>query len=283
MPWAVASACARCRDHVASFRETLASAIKDISQHGYDGEARLAVWLKRLKDAAEESLTSEAEMDRALRRSLGSIYRKLVDRGGLEREAGVPLFTIKKVKPKLKAELDRRIMASAQLIKLNRKQAIDDTLQRFAGWSTSIPAGGSQAVDKGQTAADLRKSLSSLSYRERRVLIDQGHKFTSALSEIVAVDHGAIAGIWRSHWRQHNYDYRQDHKLRDEKFYVVRKCWADERGLIKHPNGYTDQITQPGEEVFCRCKYQWIFHLRDLPRAMLTKKGAEELERVRVK
>jgi len=41
--------------------------------------------------------------------------------------------------------------------------------------------------------------------------------------------------------------------------------------------GYTDEITTPGEEVFCRCFYRWIYNLRDLPKDMLTIKGKEQL------
>jgi hypothetical protein len=45
--------------------------------------------------------------------------------------------------------------------------------------------------------------------------------------------------------------------------------------------GYTDQITKPGEEVFCRCYYRWLYNMRALPPAMLTVKGAEQLAAVR--
>ena len=41
--------------------------------------------------------------------------------------------------------------------------------------------------------------------------------------------------------------------------------------------GYTDQIERPGEWVFCRCTYQWIYNLRDMPADVLTIKGREFL------
>jgi hypothetical protein len=43
------------------------------------------------------------------------------------------------------------------------------------------------------------------------------------------------------------------------------------------PNGYTDAITQPGEEVFCRCFYEYIYALRDMPDDMITAKGKAKL------
>ena len=195
---------------------------------------------------------------------------------------GVERFTIERIKPSLRAELDRRILASASLIRLNRDAAIEKTIQRFQGWATSIPKGGSGAVAKRETKDDIRKSLAQLPFEERRVLIDQGHKLTSSISEILATDGGAIAGVWRSHWRQSGYDYRVDHKDRDEKVYTVRDNWAMQAGLMKVGRaGYTDDITKPGEEVFCRCYYSYLYHLRDLPASMLTAKGRAQLERVR--
>jgi len=39
------------------------------------------------------------------------------------------------------------------------------------------------------------------------------------------------------------------------------------------PNGYYDEITQVGEEVYCSCTAEYIFALRKLPVEMLTKAG----------
>jgi hypothetical protein len=41
--------------------------------------------------------------------------------------------------------------------------------------------------------------------------------------------------------------------------------------------GYTDEITQPAEEVYCRCYYEYIYNLDALPAVMLTKKGQAAL------
>jgi len=51
----------------------------------------------------------------------------------LKRHPGVARFTLNYVEPKLRAELDGRIMASADLIKLNRTQAVNRNIQRFSG------------------------------------------------------------------------------------------------------------------------------------------------------
>lgn len=266
-----------------SFHEVLTEAVRDISAHGYDSAERVAMWAARIRQAAVASMISEVDLRRALAGSLKAIYGRLVDRAGiLQQHPGVSRFTLQRVAPKLRNELDRRVMASAGLIKLNREAAIQKTMQRFSGWATSVPSGGSKVVDKVETKTDIGKSLAQLPYAERRVLIDQGHKFTAELNNILAVENGAIALVWHSHWRQAGYHYRPDHKERDAQVYAIRGCWALDKGLMKAgAAGYYDQITKVGQEPLCRCFAQYIYALRALPDEMLTRKGRDELERVR--
>jgi hypothetical protein len=241
-----------------SFQEVLAAAIADLVEHGYDSAERVERWMRELRLAAERSLISAASLEQQLRDGLAAIYRKMVDRGGVIRYVpGVERFTLDKIKPQLRNELDRRILASANLIKLNRAQAIDKTLQRFQGWSTSIPPGGVSGESRREVKENVRKSLAQLPFEERRVLIDQGHKLTAAISEIVASDGGAIAGKWNSHYRQAGYDYREDHKERDYREnggepYLVRDSWAHRAGYVKKGRlGYYDEVTAVGQEPFC--------------------------------
>lgn len=257
----------------------LSAAVQDIAEHGYDSQGRVEDWSRRIREAAERSLTPAFQLDNILREALSSAYRRLVERGDIARyHKGVARFTIERIQPILRAELDRRILASASLIKLNRARAINDTLQRFQGWSTSIPVGGSDVVSRPEEKAKIRKSLQRLPFEERRVIIDQTHKLRSSISEAIATEGEAIAGVWHSHWRQAGYDYRHEHKDRDTQVYTVRGNWALERGLMRPgPVGYTDDVTKPGEEVYCRCWYQWIYALRDLPSTMLTARGRDEL------
>lgn len=267
----------------ASFYEVVTAAINDMAENGYDSSERLTFWVGQIRIAAVRSMTPLPVLQRHLDDTLRSIYRSKIERGGILRyHRGVSLFTLQQVAPRLHAELDRRIMANADLIKLNREQAVADTVQRFTGWGTSIPPGGSEAVHRVEAKTEIRKAMVSLPFRERRVAIDQGHKFVANLNEILAVDGGALAGIWHSHYREANYNYRKDHKERDDKAYVVRDNWALGKGFMKTDgHKYTDEITKPGEEVFCRCFYTWIYALRDLPHDMLTDKGRAELARIR--
>lgn len=268
-----------------TFQETLAAAIEDMLANGFDSEERIARWVRELRNAAERQIGSGPSADQMLREGLAAVYRKLVDKGGLARlSPGADRFTLERVRPALRAELDRRIMASANLIKLNRQQMIGRTLARFQGWSTSLPKGGVSRETRKEARRTIRKALPSRTFEERRVLIDQGHKLTAALSEIVATDGGAIAGRWRSHWRQPGYDYREDHKDRDGLVYLVRDSWAHRAGLARKGSpGYADEVTQPAQEPFCRCYFTWLYNLRDLPEDMLTKKGKAKLAEVRAR
>ena len=263
--------------------ETLTAAVREVSADGYVSQQQLEYWLKRIRDAAEQTLTPPHELEEQLNDALRAIYSRMVDQGQIiTAHQGVSRFTLDRVRPQLRGELNRRILASANLIKLNRQQAIAKTEQRFSGWATSIPAGGSGAVDKNEVKGHVRKALAQLPFESRRVLIDQGHKLTAALHETLARDGGALAMVWRSHWRQPGYNYRPDHKERDGHAYAIRGNWALAQGFMKAgPDGYYDDITKVAEEPFCRCFARWLYALRDLPDTMVTVKGRAELARVK--
>lgn len=260
-----------------SFFEILTAAVNDIAETGYDSAERLAYWQQRLKDAIDRTLTPQDVMTRMLRDAMRALYNKLIERGRiLEMHPGIGRFTLERVKPQLRAELDRRILASAELIRLNRDAAIRKTLQRFAGWATSIPKGGSDIVKRAETKKDIKKVLASLPFEERRVHIDQGQKFIASLNDILATDGGAIAAIWRHHYVRYP---RPAHVARDGKVFLIRNSWAHEKGFVKSGDaGYTDEVEQPAEFVFCRCSWQWIYDLRSLPADMITAKGSTALE-----
>lgn len=261
-----------------SFYQVLTEAVKYFAENGFRSEKMLDLWVKRLKQAAYDSLIPEKTLVKELERSMGQAYRRLLTDGKLlERNPGISKFTIEKLKPKMRAELDRRITTATDLIKLNRDEAVSNTLRRFEGWATSIPSGGSLAVDKRKEKAAIRKSLNKLDFQERRVIIDQTHKLIANINDVVAKDNGAIAGIWHSTHRT-GYNNRVTHLERDNKIYVFRDSKAVKDGLVKPVYGYAEDITMPGEEVFCSCWYQYIYDLSYLPANMLTSKGKNSLE-----
>lgn len=266
-----------------TFYETVTAAVRDLTLYGYDSPVRLEHWLTELRKAALATMWSPVKAREELHRSLHAIYDRLVIKGGVAKfHVGVPHYTVERLFPLMRQELDRWILASADLIKLNREEAISKTLRRFSGWATSIPAGGSKVVDKPEVKDDVAKALRRLPYSERFVAIDQGHKLTASINAVIANNGGAIAGEWFSNYLQRGYDYREDHKERHGKFYLIRGNWAQEKGLVKPgAAGYLDKITQAGEEPGCRCHIRYVYVLSRLPVEMLTQKGIDALAEIK--
>jgi len=264
---------------VSQFSDTIKAAVSDLLLHGYDSQERLQTWLSKLYGAANQSLVPAGMIQSRLASALSNVYHKQINSDKfLNKHAGVSKFTIEQIKPRLRSELERRILASADLIKMNREASIQRTLHRFAGWASSIPKGGTKSEKRTEVDKDLRKSFTRLPFEERRVIIDQGHKLVGAINSIIAEDGGAIAGIWHSHWRETGYDFRPRHKQFDTRIFVLRNNWAMRDGLMKLAGRfYTDQIEQPAVEIYCRCYYQYLYLLEDLPKDMLTSKGKELL------
>jgi len=266
-----------------SFYQTLAAAIDDLMEHGFDSQSRLEMWLAKLAQSARDSLVPQHVLVDSVRSMLLRTFKRATNPGRLLRvHRGVSLYTIANIRPALRAELDRRILASANLIKLNRDASIQRTLQRFSGWATSIPIGGTEVGKRAKIKADVRKGIAALPFEERRVIIDQGHKLSASIDHVVALDGGAVAGIW-THVKEHSKAYtpRPEHVARDGKVFIYGGSWAHEQKLIKGP--LAEGIEAPAELPFCRCTYVSLYNLRDLPAEMLTAKGKAALADARKK
>lgn len=269
-----------------TFTRTVREAVKFFLRNGYTSRQELEQWQSIIRQAAE-SETDDDYMSMVSDRLRKAYDLQVSKAGALERHKGISRFTLNYMEPKLRSELDRRILASADLIKLNRTAAINKTVQRFSGWATSIPVqdyvgGGLSASSRSGIVANaqhIQKSAEQVDYEARRVMIDQSHKLIANIDNIIATGNNAIAAEWHSHWRQPGYDYREDHKERDKLVYLIRGNWAQKNGYVKAGRaGYLDEITQPGEEVFCRCYVTYLYNLRSIPEDMLTQKGRKFLE-----
>lgn len=261
-----------------SFRALLFEAIREFAEHGYRSEADLSAWLLRLHAALERELPADGWVRQQLEAALGRIFTREVKTGGLlKRVPGVSRYTLDRISPTLRAELDRRIFAGIDLIRLNRRAAVEKTLQRFAGWVSSVPRGGSHQTNIREIAAELAKPAKQVRFEARRVAIDQGHKLSAAVAHVAAAHAGAIGGIWHDRGEHdHGYDARPEHLKRSGTLFLIRDSWAMEDGLVRKGGlGYTDEIEQPAQLPFCSCFYEYVTSPRALPETLLTAKGRE--------
>lgn len=259
-------------------RVILSAAVKNLIANGFDDE-RVKTWSARLLGALSRTLLPVSFLRARLRMALSrELERVLTPAQIARRHRGVSRFTLKELAPQMQRELTQRIAASADLITLNREASIRRTLQRFQGWASAIPLGGTTRLSVSKETQLLRRHFASLPFEERRVIIDQGHKLVSSVNSIIAENGGAITARWHSHWRELNYDYRPAHKTHDGQLFVLRDNWALKAGLMKLAGRpYTDQLEQPAELPFCRCYYEYVYKLASLPEEMLTVKGRRYL------
>jgi hypothetical protein len=228
--------------------------------------------LARLRRAAEAQFKPMEDVGKDVHKYYGALYKRTTAKPAGPRN--VPRYTRSNLSIAAQEEVHKKVISSIALIRLNREEAVAITQRRLAGWLSSIPPDGE--VPKNEIP-QIAKALKQLPYVERRVIIDQGHKLVSSIEDVVNRESGAIAGIWHSHVHQAGYDFRPTHAARDKKIYLLRGCWADIEGLVKPIYGYTDEMTMPAEEVNCRCYYQYVFSLKDLPPEMLTQKAKDML------
>lgn len=262
------------------FTPLLMQALREFAERGYTSAADLQDWLRRLHMALERELPADEWTRKQLTYALSSIYNRDVVRGAVMKYVpGVSRYTLDRIQPSLRAELDRRIFAGVDLIRLNKRAATEKTLQRFSGWVSSVPKGGSHETNLRDVATELAKPVKQVRYEARRVAIDQGHKLSSAVSHTVAMQNGAIAAVWHDRAEHdHGYDARPAHLARSGTMFLVRDSWAMEAGLVKKGGlTYTDEIEQPAELPFCSCFYTYSTSLRGLPDTVLTAKGRESL------
>ena len=268
------------------FYRLVSEAVRDIAEHGFDSQERVDRWMLALEGAARAAQVPMADVTATLTERLGRDFRGALSPKRLGRvHPGIAHWTVEKLKPELRAELRRRILASANLIKLDREASIQRTLSRFAGWSSSVPIGGITGEHAREDADEVKRGIAGLPFVERRVVIDQGHKLVAAVDDVIARDEGAIAARWRHAHPQPGYDPRPEHVARNERLYLLRDSWAHREGLVK-PDRYgffEDLDERPGEAIFCRCWAQYVYGIDRLPASMLTAKGRAWLARAEAK
>lgn len=257
-----------------SYYKVLSAAVDDVLTRGFVSSTQITIWQARLKDAAEATFAKGSS--ESLERALQNVFLRLVGRNGILRyHTGLAPSVLDRLRPALANELTKFRLSSSAFLQARREEALLASLRRFSGWASSIPAGG---VLGRQTAlrAAIKKPLVVLPFEETRAIFAQSANLTVALNTLVSREAGAIAGCWHSRWRQPGYAYREDHKELDLRYFLFRPTWATEAGLVRGP--WADHQPVPGSLLGCSCHYQFFYALEDLPKELLTAKGASFLK-----
>jgi len=251
------------------FKTVLDQAITEFGEHGFRDAAILAVWLLLLRQALKSSISPENKANSRAKASLTRKYELLV-----KKRRKIPQIKVDQIRPDLRRELERRVIATQGLNGSIRESAVADVIRRFEGWATSVPEGGS-AVKKRHITDFITKPITKIRLEDSRVLEDQMHKLAMNVEAIIADKCGAIAGVWHSKWRQGE-PYRHKHAAFDEEVFTIADNWAIKNKLMKVGSaGYTHNIEAPGELPYCRCSYDYVYDIKDLPDKMVTKKGRD--------
>ena len=251
-----------------SFPKLLKEAAKHFTRHGYTSQADINDWRVRLLTAAEQHLDPEGARDK-IRRSLSSAFFKAIGEGRIaKRHGSVHKFTIDRLEPHLRDELERRMFAAQELVDGDKRATLERIHNRFLGLATAGPnPGEAQAAAQG-----IGKAARDSKAQERMTAVDQTKKLVAGLDEIIAKDGDSIGGYWDATYdiaRKH----RPEHAARHDRFYVRRGSWADTQGLVRHPDGYMDEWDFPGVLINCQCEYRYVYDLSDCPEEALTAKG----------
>jgi hypothetical protein len=251
-----------------NFHKLLRQATGHFSKFGFTSPSDVNDWLTRLNASAESTLdtdTAKAKVERAL---AGAFYRAL-GRGRLAgRKGQVSKLSMDQLEPKLRNELEKRMFAAREEVDATHRQALERIHGRFLGLATA----GARPGAVREVVKPVAKAMRDAKAQERMTAVDQTKKLMATMDEVVAEDAGSIGGFWDAMWlieRKH----RPEHAARHDLFYVRRGSWADEQGLITHPEGYMDEFDMPRVLINCQCQYRYVFDLEDAPPEVLTAKG----------
>lgn len=265
------------RNRISTYR-LISEAIDYFINNGFTEAYILDMWSDRIRSA----FISEFSFNHYVNKFLDKKYKQAVDNAGIlkyQENPGITSFSLERIKPAFRKELDRRIVASANLVRLAREETIALILRRFEGFVSSIPVDGIPKVGIRAIKQNIYEPLKADSYAQRRVAIDQGHKLIANINDIVAMQYGAIAVRWHSKWMTPGYNYRLIHKHRHDRIYIIKGSYADNEGLLKPVDGYYEDFERPGQWPFCSCTGHFIYFIRQVPDEYLTKKGKDAAKR----
>jgi hypothetical protein len=182
-----------------------------------------------------------------------------------------------RLKPKIVSRYDFCMENFTRQSKRYFDERINEFTDLLMDFLKQVPAGGSKDKLIKDVITEIKQELRYLEKWTKP--FGSIFSFQAEVENIFAVEGGAIAAKWAERLTPGN-EFEHDHSDRNGQIYLIRGNWALEKGLIKvGSNGFTDEITQPSEELGCPCRWIYRFSLRDLPDELLTEKGRSSIKR----
>lgn len=206
---------------------------------------------------------------------------------------GITKQSLNDLKPKFRKELENKVQISFNLMKNQENEIKQKLASRFINYVTidSKEVRGNGASKKSLLEfLDFAKENGIAENHAKFILQDQTRKLTASLDDILAKENGAIGGIWHNRGDKRVVGNPQglypngstkahgDHWEREGVFYTFKDSWGYKKGYIDAPIYENLEDGGVGKAIGCRCWLQYIYDLRDVPYANLTKKGKELLD-----
>ena len=253
-----------------TFFQVLTLAIADMVSHGFDSASRVEHWIFEIKKSLKTQVLPPRDLEQMVYRALTNTFERTL-RTHRGRHALTNKVIVSQMTPQLRTEMNKRMMATMQLLQASRDETLAKVVRNFTGWATSIPEGGTAQAKQREEKARIRRILTRIPNQEKRIILDQSYKLKTAMDDLIAKESGAIAAKWYDRGEHDiTYDARKLHLDRSGTIFTIRNSWAHQQGLIKAPNGYTDDFEMVGEFPFCKCHYEYFYRIEDLPKQFLT-------------
>lgn len=198
-----------------------------------------------------------------------------------QKHKGMSAYTHNDISKEFRKALERRILHSLQAIKIKDQQLLLDLESRFLSFITDEKKEKSLQNLKDNLAAN--KSTKIAKNYVKNVVSDQVARLNDDIDSIHAKLNGALGLIWHTmedtkvvgnpsgKYPKGN-ELHNDHYKRNNVFFALKNSYATKKGLLK-ADIFEDleDIKKVGRGLNCRCYYEYIYDLRDVPKEYLAK------------
>lgn len=193
-------------------------------------------------------------------------------------------FNINDINANVRKLLEKRIITSLNNIKIKDKKLLLEIQNRFINFLVNND-------NKNKTLKDLKDNLrvnecltQSKNYT-KNILRDQMHRFNDSIDYTMGTLNGAVGLVWHTQQDKRvvgdptglypkGNTLHNNHFKRDGVFFSLKDSIATKNKLVNAEIFETlTDIKECGRPINCRCYYEYIYDLRDVPTQYLTKKG----------